>query len=393
VSQPEKARGNSLKRKTRLCLLILVGVSVVTSGCWNYREVDKLNVVAGVAIDKGKTERYSMTAEIIHISGGKDTKMTSKTISAEGKTLFDTARNIIAVAGKRLYWSHIKVIIISNELAGEGIINILDFIMRDAETREDTPILISKDETAKEIFSGESTENVVSIALSETLENQKSLGKGQITDILDYEIVSNTKGASIAIPAIHLKQEDDKKTPEIMGTAVIKNDRLAGFLNGEETKYLYFIKDEIKYGILTEEIKTDNEVTLISLEIFKNRTKVTPVVNGNNIHFNIELETRVAIDEINGNGDFFSEEAVKELEQKTEASLTTQIEAFIKKVQSDYDADIFGFASKLWENQPRTYNSVITNWDEIFKGLQIHVHSKILIENSALKEDGEETGE
>ncbi len=382
-----------MKRKTRLCLLILVGVSVMTSGCWNYREVDKLYVVAGVAIDKGQTERYSMTAEIIHISGGKDSKMTSKTVSAEGKTLFDAARNIIAVAGKRLYWSHIKVIIISKELASEGILNILDFFIRDAETREDTPILISEDETAKEIFSSESTESVVSIALSETLENQKSLGKAQITDVSDYEIASNIKGASIALPAIHLEQEDDKKTPEIMGTAIIKNDSLAGFLNGEDTKYLYFIKDEIKYGILTEEIRTDNELTSISLEIFKNKTEVTPIIQNNNIEFNIELETRVAIDEINGRGNFFTEKAVKELEQKAEASLTTRIEALIKKVQSEYDADIFGFAPKLWENQPRTYNAVIKNWDEIFKGLQVHIHSKFIIENSALKEDGEETGE
>ena len=186
-------------------------VIITTSGCWNYREVDKFFVVAGVAIDKGKTARYSMTAEFINISGGKDSKMASKTVSAEGKTLFDAARNIIAVSGKRLYWSHIKVIIISKELASEGILNILDFIMRDSETREDTPILISKDETAKEIFSGESTDEILSIALGETLENQKSLGKAQITDLLDYEIASHIKGASITIPAIRLKQENEKK--------------------------------------------------------------------------------------------------------------------------------------------------------------------------------------
>ena len=119
--------------------------------------------------------------------------------------------------------------------------------------------------------------------MSETLENQKGLGKAQITDLLDYEIASHIKGASITIPAIRLKQENEKKIPEIMGAAIIKNDRLAGFLDGEETKCLYFIKDKIKYGILTEEIIVDNEQNLISLEIFKNKTKVIPIVVNNKV--------------------------------------------------------------------------------------------------------------
>lgn len=383
-----------MKRGIRLGLLTLIIFSpMIISGCWNYREVDKLLVVAGVALDKGKTERYAMTAEVIHISGGKDTKMTPKTISAEGKTLFDAARNIISVSGKRLYWSHINVIIISKELASEGVIDILDWLIRDAETREDTPILISRDETAKEIFGGEATEAVISVVLSDILENQKNLGKAQITNISDYEIASHIKGASVAIPAIHLKQENEKKIPEIMGTAIIKNDRLAGFLEGEEAKSLYFIRDEIKSGVLVEEIMKNDAQNLIALEIFTSKTNVTPIIENNDIKFNIDIETSVAIDEINGKGNFFSEEAVKELEQNAETSLTAQIEAFIKKVQSDYDADIFGFASKLWENKPQTYNMVINNWDELFKNIQVYVHSRIIIENSALKEDGEETGE
>ncbi|MDP4118494.1 MAG: Ger(x)C family spore germination protein [Bacillota bacterium] len=383
-----------MKCKFRLGLIMLIiFLLMITTGCWNYREVDKLFVVAGVAFDKGKTERYAVTVEAIYMSGGKDTKMMPKTISAEGKTMFDAVRNIISVSGKRLYWSDNKVVIISKDIASEGVTNILDWIVRDSETREDTPILVSRGETAKEIFGGETTEPILSFALNDILENEKSLGKAQIINISDYEIASNTKGASVAIPAIHLKQENEKKTPEIMGTAIIKNDKFAGFLDGEETKCLYFIRDEITYGVLTEEIRKNNEQNLISLEILKSKTKVTPIVKNNNIKFNIDIETRVAIDEINGKGNFFSEKAVKKLEKTAETSLTAQIEAFIKKMQLDYDADIFGFATKLWEDNPKTYKRVIKNWDEIFKGLQVHVQSKIIIENSALKEDGKEMGE
>lgn len=374
-------------------MLITLTSIVMTSGCWNYREVDKLSVVAGVAIDKGETEQYAMTAEIIQISHGKEAIMTSRAITAEGKTLFDAARNMISVSGARLYWSHAKVVILSQDIAGEGISKITDLFIRDAETREDVPILISKEKSAKEIFAGESTEAVISMALGKTLENQKSLGKAQMIDILEFSIESQLKGASIIIPTIGLKRDGEKKIPEIIGSAIIKNDRLAGFLDGEETKYVNLIRNEIKSGVLTQEIQTADEQTLISLEIFKNKTKVTPIVEDENIKFNIDIETKVAINEIVGKGNYFDEDALKKLGQNVENTLKTQIEAFIMKIQSEYDADIFGFAEKLWEDKPQTYKAVRENWDEVFKGLQVNVQTKIIFENSAVIEESKETGE
>jgi spore germination protein KC len=113
------------KIRITLLLLIILISSIFTPGCWNYREVDKLATVAGVAIDKGTNGQYQVTAEIVQISGFKDIKTTSKTVTMEGKTLFDAARNEISLSGKRLYWSHSKVIILSKEIASEGVIKVI----------------------------------------------------------------------------------------------------------------------------------------------------------------------------------------------------------------------------------------------------------------------------
>ena len=87
--------------------------------------------------------------------------------------------------------------------------------------------------------------------------------------------------------------------------------------------------------------------TLVSLEIFKSKTKVTPVVDGNDIKINLNIDTTVAIDEIEGAGNFFDEEGRMKLEQSAENTLKRRIEYLIEKIQSKYDADIFGFGSKL----------------------------------------------
>ena len=373
-------------KKLRITLLIFIILinSIFLAGCWNYREVDELSIVAGVAVDKGIENTFQMTVEIVQISSGKEAKMTSKIITVEGNTMFDAARNLISLSGKKLYWSHAKVIILSKEVASEGIIKAIDWYNRDAETRQEVSILISKGLSAKEILEAQgSTEDVKSFVLDAIINNQVSLSKSPISDILKFNIESKTKGISTVIPTINLKKTTGKMIPQVMGTAIIKNDKLVGFLNGEETKDLLFIRNEVKGGLLIEEMETGSVHTFVSLEIFKNTTKVTPVVDDKDIKINLNLETTVAIDEIGGTENFIDDEGRMKLEGSAENILKKRIESLIDKIQSEYDADILGFGTKLQEDKPQEWNRVKNNWEEVFKDLKVNVKTKVHIKNSA----------
>jgi len=383
-------------KKIRITLLvgIILITATITTGCWNYREIDKLSIVAGVAIDKGINNQYQMTVELIQISAGKDTKMTSKTITMEGKTMFDVARNIISLSGKRLYWSHAKVIILSKEIASEGVSKTIDWYTRDSETREDTYILISEGASAKELFEGqETTEDIKSFTLEEMVKNQESLNKAPVTDILKFDIESKPKGMSTIIPAAHLKKVDGKMIPQIMGSAIIKNNKLVGFLNGEETRDLNFIRNEVKGGILVEGMQENDVPTLVSLEIFKSKTNVTPVEDGEDLEIYLNIDTTVAIDEMQGTENIFDDEGRKKLEQSAENTLKERIESLIKKVQSDYDADIFGFGAKFREDKAQVWNSVGDDWEEAFKDLKVNVNTRVHIKNSAVLSKSSEGGD
>lgn len=383
-------------KKVRVILLILITLinSIFTAGCWNYREVDKFSIVAGVAIDKEVNNQIKMTVEIIQISPGRNANMTSKMITAEGKTMFDAARNLISLSGKRLYWSHAKVIILSKEIASEGVMKVIEWYSRDSETREDIYILISKAASAKEIFEAQkTTDDIKSFTLSEIIKNQKSLSKAPKIDVLQFQIESQTKGISTVIPVVNLKQMDGKIAPQIIGTAIIKNDKLVGFLNGEETKDLLFIRNEIKGGLLIEEIQGKAEATTVALEIFKNKTKVSPAVDGEDIEIDLNIDTTVAIDEIDGTENVIDDKGRAKLEQSADKTLKKRIESLIKKVQLEYDADIFGFAAKLQEDNAQAWNSVGNNWEEIFKYLKVNVTTSVHIKNSAILSKSFEEGD
>jgi spore germination protein KC len=382
------------KLKITLLAFIILLNSIFAAGCWNYREIDKFSIVAGVAVDKGTDKQFQLTAEVIEISSGKESKMTSKTITAEGKTMFDAARNMISISGKRLYWSHAKVIILSKEIASDSVTKVIDWYNRDSESREDVHILVSDEESAKGIFTGQgTTSDIKSFTLDEIIKNEASLSKAPITNILDFDIESKTKGISQTIPAVDLEKIDGKIIPEIMGSAIIKNDKLIGFLNGAETKDLIFIRNKIKGGVLNEDIQVNDKPAFFSLEIFKNKTKITPAVNGSNIVINLNIETTAAIDEIYGIENFFDEGELIKLEQSTENNLKARIESLIMKMQLEYGADIFGFGEKLREDKIKVWNSVGDNWEETFKYLKVNVKTRVHIKNSAVLSKSLERGD
>lgn len=149
-----------------LTSILLISIFLFV-GCWNYREVDDINIVAGTAIDKGIHKEYMISIEILESSIGKESPTTSKLIVAEGESIFDAVRNAIAISGKKLYWSHNKILILSKEVAQEGITEVIDWFLRDVETRSDVYILVSKGTSAKEILEkkqkDEKIEQVVSL--------------------------------------------------------------------------------------------------------------------------------------------------------------------------------------------------------------------------------------
>lgn len=373
-----------MKKVWTIALILLpLTCSIFLTGCWNYREIDKMAIVAGVAVDKGPDGQLKVTAEIIASSGGRDSKTESKILTMEGQTVFDAVRNGIAISGKRLYWSHSIVVILSKEIGGEGIRKITDWYIRDAESREDVNLLISVGETAAEILSQErTTEDIKSISLGETIKNQVSLSKAPKVDVLTFEMESKNERAATILPTVRLVEVDKKMVPQVVGTAIIKNDRIAGYLSGDETKALLFVRDEIKGGLLIDTPENSSVTTPVSLEIFSSKTSVKPVVKGKTIKFNINVETTVAIDELHGSANYIDEAGRKKLETIAANTLKKEIELVINKLQTEYNADIFKFGTKLRENKIKLWQSVNTNWEQIFSDMQIKVSTKVHIKNS-----------
>ena len=223
--------------KVLILIIIVIFNSVILTGCWNYKEIDELAIAAGVAVDKNKDGTVHITIEVVNISGDGKTTIEPKYIESDGDTLFEATRKAIAKEGRKIYWSHAKVVIISEELAREDILKYLDFLFRDAEPREDSWLLISREKTAGEILQSKGMLNpMISFQLDDTMRAQKSISRFPFIQLYEFFDRIFYEQVSAILPAVQLVEQQGVKTPIIGGTAIFKHEKLIGFLNEEDTK-------------------------------------------------------------------------------------------------------------------------------------------------------------
>lgn len=371
-----------MKNKYKLLFVSILSVFLL-SGCWNYREIEELVIVGGAAIDKDDNGQYQITVETIQIASGTDSEITSKPITITGKTIFDAARNYISQTGKKLYWSHAKTLILSEEVAKEGIIKLLDWFERDSETRSDINILISKEKSAKEILTGEKAESEIkALELDETLKNQDSLGKSPRITL--WKVINDiaAPGISAILPVVEIKNGMSQN----MGTAIFRKDKLIGFLDEEQSQTLLFIRNQIKGGLLI--IEDTNNKFPISMEIFKNITKIEPKMKNNNITFHIKLDTTLALDELGGTSNYLDdEESLHKLKKDIEDMLNNRVKSLVALIQSEYRSDIFGFGGIMREEDFKHWKQVENDWENHFEKATVNVTSNVRIKNSGMLAD------
>lgn len=373
------------KRVFFLIILLVINAAMLT-GCWNYSEVDKFSIVAGVAVDKSEEGKYMLTIEIVDLhEGGRDAKIKSKLLETYGDTVFDAVRNAIKITAQKLYWGHAEIVILSREAAREGIVEIIDWLDRDAEPRLTIDILVSKEKTAKEILDSQSiTTEIRSFEINKMLDTQRSLSKTFKVEVYEFIKALSDEGVSAVLPCVHLTENVGKKTSELSGTAVFKEDKLVGFLDDDETKYLRFITDKIKGGLLVLKEKPESGHANMTLEIFENKTKVKPAYANGKVSINIEIKTETALDEHGAKENFIDENRSLVLERDAEELLRVNIKNLIRKVQKDFNADIFGFGSTVRADMPPLWKEIGPDWDKIYKDLDVYVNATVEVQNSGL---------
>lgn len=198
---------------------ILLLISLLLCGC--AREVSP---VSALALDR-TDDVYRLTAEVVR-QDSLDDAASPAYLSATGRDLPELLTNLSNILPGELYLSHAQVLLISESVAEESILPLVDYLCTENDVRLSLRVAVVRDGTATDLLQNDDEV----YALSELLD--RAAQEGTLPDMPLYRVseVLHADGTAI-LPALYL-DEFGQTAPA--GTAVFANERLSCFLDGDE---------------------------------------------------------------------------------------------------------------------------------------------------------------
>jgi spore germination protein KC len=377
-------------KRNAFLLAFVVFLLMFVTGCWSRRELNDLAIVGAIGIDKvgGKYEVSVQVTDPSEVSSKRpgSGRLPSVMYHARGKTVSEAVRRMATVTPRQLYFSHIRMLILGEQLAKEGIRDTLDFMSRYYEFRTDFYVAVSKGTTAREILGSLTPlEKLPANKMYKSLEISDKTWAPTVPTHLDdllSDLISEGKHpvlSTIQIKGDHVQGASKKNLEKIdspanlqyTGIAVFKKDKLLGWLNEEESKGYSYIKDKVEG---TVGIVTCPEGGQISFEVIRSKTETKGRVKDGHPKIDILIRIEQNVLDVECNVDLSKTETIADLDKRANQKIEKFIKHTIEKVQNKYKVDIFGFGEAIHRANPKAWEKMKEDWDQYFTDdLQVSV--------------------
>lgn len=354
------------------------------TGCWDYRELDKDSVIDSLAYDITENGNAAVAAEIPNFrstsnsKGGENKQSKMEIITASGHTFYEAIQNLTDVLPGTLTFSHHRVNIFSENMAkSEFFPNVLDRLIRVGEIRRRTLFFITSDR-AEDIFehkihvSGNIGEGLTGLAQASTEQQY-----GMKVDLNDFLYEMSTPGIDPMIPRLVIQHTSlDTDEISVFGSGVIRKERFAGWLSGNETRAALWVKGQS--GHPTFSINWNGEKMIVKTKEIHG--KIITLPSKDTPQFIVKIKWAGDMSMYSGNKEIRFQDTPA-IENEISKSLRSTVDESIKRAQS-MQTDVFGFGNALYCKNPSLYkNRFMNDWDTTgfpYAKINVSVESTLL---------------
>lgn len=368
------------------------------SGCQDYRGLNEITIVAGIAIDQSDKDPnlFDVTFEIVD-NDNKSTsdQPTSHLITSQGSSVFEAMRKANTHQERELYFGNTEVVIISEKIAQSGaLVEVLDTFLRDYYIRDSVFVIISREETAREIFENKIyNSKVVSFVLKNTMADAQSSTESthRVPVYKAYsQIVADR--TLLALPAFKFfkNESDDEESNDIVlmpdGLGIFEDTKMTGYLEQNNLPTYLMTTENLSNGnfvAFLDKKKSINDFSTISLGIDLTKRKITFEKEGDELVFYVDIHVDSAIISLSSKIDNTSHVLMEELSALCEEQLNEKVGNLVGNMQKS-GQDIFGFADTLYRKDVKLWNEIKDNWKEEFSKAKIIVRADFLIQDTGM---------
>lgn len=370
--------------------LMLLLILFLLTGCWNYQELNSLAIATGFAVDIVDDE-YEVTVLISNSqkesSSDSKSSASSAVYKGKGKTIEEAIKDSSMAISKQIYVSHIEVLVLSEEVAKDKILEVVDFFFRYPQTRNEFFVVISENCKAGDTFLVTTPlETFPSQNISKNLEVTSKL-QGHIYTVTFNDFIKNLieEGVSPVLPTIsiigdieegnkdkNIEQNEPNTYLKLGMMGIFKKDEFIDISNKEQSQGINFLNDEV----ITTLIRTEQDDGFVVVELNDSKTKIDVEIN-NIPKYKVSINANGTITEVSDNIDIEENEIIEQIKISSIEEIKKYcIEGinYAKKLKTD----IFGFGNLVYKKDHKLWDKIKDKWEEeLFNQVEVEFDVKL----------------
>lgn len=358
-------------------ILAILIIPFLLCGCYNYTELEDVSICTAMGFDI-KDDGYEISYMVANSrktdASTKEGQSQAVVYTGNGKTVSEAINSLTTTMPLIPYISHLETIIISDDVAQKGLLDILDYLLRNPESRKKFKLVLTNNVKASDVLkvmsplSSFPSTNIASNIKSSSTFQSISI-EFEYNQFIAYFLEEGINPILSSVTIMGDIEESGKSESLNQTTmealivtstiGVFKDDKLVKFSSLEEDYGINFMRNKVKEMLLTFPCE-DNFITL---NIEKSKTKLDIKFENNKPIGIINIEAEAVLNELNCKIDIKNEENIKKMEEEGKKIIEEYIDKAIKLAKNE-KTDIYGFGTLIHKNYPKEWKILKNSWDE-----------------------------
>lgn len=336
----------------RRMLAGILALCILLSGCFSYKDINKLLIVVTTIIDIDEKDNIILYLEVFkpfrseQTAGGKGQRLVYK---GQGPTMLEVIRDLNLGTSQKLNFTQNKTLIFTKRAAEKGLDYFIDFLNRDQEFVLRQYMYIYDQDPEELINTKLKEEEYIGIYLYEIPINQAASAKRNVVRLDDY-LNNRLKGNQVnVIPVLILSKTHLDSQLRIHASAIISDDKYIGEMTFDETAIYNFMTGPLRAGTIVIPYEKDNIVTL---EIIGSKMKDKVEYDGETVHLTKTIDIRTTFAETHKPIELLQPDVRGEIIEIAEAKVKEKV-LHLFDMWKEKGTDIFMTSNKFKSEYPK----------------------------------------
>lgn len=360
------------KFKKVLAIFYIIVNCFTMSGCFSYKDINKVLFITALIIDVDGTGNPVLYAESFKgiraaAAGGQDERILFK---GTGKTVFEAVRNMNATSSYKLNYTQNKAIIFTQRAAEYGLDNFLDFLDRDQELLIRPYIAIYIGDPEKLMKLNLVQDKYIGAFLVQLIENIGASSRALKLSLNEFYNQRNMGDNTSVVTIIDIAKNSLEPKLQVNGGAVIKDDRMIGIIPSAQGQGFNFLMNSVSGGTL--EITNPCDINkFVTLEIKKSKTKTNIIYDDNTVYLKKKIKVKVDFGEAQ-KSIILTKENIEKIQEKSEDNIVKACNEIFAEYKL-MGVDIFDITEQFYAKYPNVKIENIINKTQLEVDVEVEI--------------------